>query len=120
MDERTVKAIDAFVSALPPACLPPAARVLLYGSRARGDFLPESDADLAVVLPGEPPKKMRMQFDFEMRDTTYGARAAFGFLVSPIIIWEESLAHPNSTDNPAFYKNVLRDGIEWEGADAIA
>ena len=120
MDERTVKAIDAFVAALPPTCLPPAARVLLYGSRARGDFLPDSDADLAVVLPGEPPKKMRMKFDFEVRDQTYRARAAFDFLVSPMVIWEKSLAHPESTNNPAFYENVLRDGIEWEGANTVA
>ena len=61
-----------------------------------------------------------MKFDFEVRDKTYRARAAFDFLVSPMVIWEKSLAHPDSTNNPAFYKNVLRDGVEWEGQDAVA
>ena len=113
-------AIDTFVSALATADIPPVARVLLYGSRARGDFEPDSDADLAVVLPGEPPKKLRLTFHSEVRDKTYQARAAFNFLVSPIVVWEQSLADPDSTNNPTFYRNVLRDSIEWERADVVA
>ena len=33
--------------------LPPGSRVVLYGSRARGDFNEESDWDIHILIPGQ-------------------------------------------------------------------
>jgi predicted nucleotidyltransferase len=35
----------------------PGARVILFGSRARGEARPDSDLDLLVIEPGEVPKR---------------------------------------------------------------
>jgi uncharacterized protein len=35
----------------------PGARVVLFGSRARGEARPDSDLDLLVIEPGEVPKR---------------------------------------------------------------
>ena len=113
IDGATVEAVNAFVRALAPAALPPIAHILLFGSRARGDFGEESDVDVAVVL-ARRGGTTRMQIDREVRKQTYQARADFDFAVSPIVLWQDSLADPDSTDNPVFYRSIAREGIEWE------
>ena len=35
-------------------------KVILFGSYARGDFTPDSDLDLMVILPGHPNKVAEM------------------------------------------------------------
>jgi uncharacterized protein len=35
-------------------------KVILFGSYARGDFTPDSDLDLMVILPGQPNKVAEM------------------------------------------------------------
>ncbi|MGH8227229.1 MAG: nucleotidyltransferase domain-containing protein [Steroidobacteraceae bacterium] len=50
IDSITASAIRAFLGRLPKGGVR-LERALLYGSRARGDYSSESDADLALVLP---------------------------------------------------------------------
>lgn len=40
--------------------LPPGSRVALYGSRARGDYRPDSDWDLHILIPGEEKLPLSM------------------------------------------------------------
>jgi predicted nucleotidyltransferase len=47
-DER--KALDDYVAAVRAHYGPRLVDVLMFGSRARGDHRPDSDADVAVVL----------------------------------------------------------------------
>ena len=56
VDSLTVRAMDQFVARLKDADVPDVARVLLYGSRARGDAREDSDIDVAVVFRGERPQ----------------------------------------------------------------
>ena len=116
LDGVTVAAVNAFVSALVTGDLP-IARVLLFGSRARGDFVDSSDIDVAVVM-ARPGGVSRMRADREMRRRTYWARAEYDFAVEPVVIWQESLAAPDNTHKPQFFRNVARDAIEWSWADA--
>jgi predicted nucleotidyltransferase len=48
VDPETEHAVREFIAWLPIDL--PVERVLLYGSRARGDYGPDSDADVAVIL----------------------------------------------------------------------
>ncbi len=57
VDVATAQAMAEFIDRLRHADLPPVQRVLLYGSRARGDHGDDSDIDIAVVFRGAPPKR---------------------------------------------------------------
>ena len=50
--EKYKKLIDAIINKA-SEILPKGSQVALYGSRARGDYNPESDWDLHVLIPGE-------------------------------------------------------------------
>lgn len=85
----------------------PDARIVLYGSRARGDARPDSDRDLLVLLDGPVDRRREESiwdrlFDFDLET---------GELVSVIVqdhaVWDSSL-----------YRIMpLRVDIEWEGIE---
>ena len=118
VDSNTAKVVDAFVAALPLDELPPIERILLYGSRARGDFHEESDVDIALIFKGLHPELMwgisDKIFDTdEVCDVIY----EYKLLISPKIIWSYRIEHPLSASfiDRKFHSNVLKDGIEWGG-----
>ena len=108
LDEATAKALDAFLEALAAPRFPFVRKVLLYGSRARGDHRPDSDADVAVVVTGDNIRIKGM----DVRGATYRARGLHDERVSPLTLAEEHLDNPNASPNPAFHRNVARDGVE--------
>ena len=55
LDGETRRAVEAFMAELRATDLPGLSRVLLYGSRARGDHDRWSDVDIAVALAGSDP-----------------------------------------------------------------
>lgn len=116
IDKYTRKAVDAYVGALLDALqnvdAPPLETILLYGSRARGDHIDESDADLAIVLKGRDIRRSR-QILWNLWEQTYLAEADYDFLVSPRVFWSEVLSSPACSSNPTFYRNLLSDGIAW-------
>ncbi len=118
LDGLTVDAVNAFVTALVPADLP-IVRILLFGSRARGDFVDSSDIDVAVVMARRGDVS-RIRADHEVRRRTYWARADYDFVVEPVVVWQESLAAPDKTDKPEYFRNVARDGVDWSWGDAHA
>ncbi len=89
-----IKAIDA------------AAEVILYGSRARGDALPESDYDLLILTDGE----VTLNREDIFRRAIFPIELETGAVLTVILIskadWDSSLY-----EEMPLYKNIRKDGI---------
>lgn len=85
------------------------AEAILFGSRARGDFSPESDADVAVLLRGTPGKFLPTKL--EMSDIAYDVLLDTGIRVQALPIWETEWASPENYSNPRLLTNIRRDGV---------
>ena len=105
VDSRTELAVRDFLKRISDRY--PVAGARLYGSRARAHHDAYSDADLAVLLKGPRGNATNVGVDM--------AGVAFDVLldtVSPLPIWEEEWAHPESYSNPRLLEIIRRDGIE--------
>lgn len=85
------------------------AEAILFGSRARGDFSPDSDADVAVLLRGTPGKFLPTKL--EMSDIAYDVLLDTGIRVQALPIWEAEWASPEKYSNPRLLTNIRRDGV---------
>lgn len=85
------------------------AEVIVYGSRARGTHRPDSDADVAVLLRGEHQRFLTAKLD--MADAAFDVLLETGILISPLPIWLDKWAHPESYSNPALLRNINREGV---------
>ncbi|BCU05662.1 nucleotidyltransferase domain-containing protein [Allochromatium tepidum] len=83
-------------------------RAYLFGSRARGDFKPDSDADLAILLRGQPGDFLTTKL--ALADVAYDVLLETGLRIQPLPIWEEEWAHPESYSNPGLLMNIRREG----------
>ena len=117
VDALTAWAMDDFVARLKDADLPDVRRVLLYGSRAKGDARADSDIDVAVVFRGERPQSYPFPLLRRLTRIAYDVLLSSGCEahLSPRPVFEGQLKNPSSQANPAFYANVATDGLEWSG-----
>lgn len=106
-------AIGVFLTHLERSELPPVARVLLYGSHARGEAHAESDIDLAVVLAGDaPPRSERSELRWKLSYLRSDAILETLQPLSAVLLWESMLDEPDKTPSWGFYHNVLTDGVD--------
>ena len=77
-----------------------AQRLVLYGSRARGDFHARSDVDLAVY---GMPEKQRGSFSVEAEDL-------------PTLL-KLDIVHISENIEPAFLQNIEKDGVTLYAAE---
>jgi hypothetical protein len=82
---------------------------VVFGSRARGDYRADSDADLAVLLPGDHGSTVNTML--EMIDAAYEVELESGIVISPLPIWQDQWNHPESFSNPSLLRNIQREGI---------
>lgn len=85
------------------------ARAILYGSRARGTHQPDSDADVAVILRGEPGNAYRAIHD--MAGTAAEVLLETGVDISPLPIWQDEWDRPETYPNPSLLRNIAADGV---------
>src|SRR5262249_31318694 len=85
------------------------AGAVLFGSRARGDNRPDSDADLAVLLKGEHQEALSTAL--AMADAAYDVLLETGINISPLPVWLDQWADPEIYSNPDLLRNVAREGV---------
>jgi predicted nucleotidyltransferase len=78
------------------------AKVVLFGSRARGDAKAESDWDIAVFLVEQPTVAERDAIS----DIAFDLMMETGAGIQPL-----ALSISNETTDFRFYRNLRRDGI---------
>ena len=85
----------------------PLARVILYGSRARGDAQPDSDWHILVLLDGpvEPHRTVAI------RRRIFQLELETDIVVSAMVLSHEAWDSPLSRAMP-FHANVVREGVE--------
>ena len=86
----------------------PVQDIILYGSRARLTHSPESDADIAVVLKGEPGDRAAVARD--MAGIAFDVLMETGVLVEALPVWEDEFRHPERFSNPPLIRNIRREG----------
>ena len=82
---------------------PPVKRIILYGSKARGDFAEDSVIDLLFITDKEIPRSMKNQ----IIDAIYDHELRNDIVVSAIIISDSVFNNHGST----FLRDVKREGI---------
>jgi len=83
----------------------PEARVLLYGSYARGDYHAGSDRDLLVILPGEKVDASEYEkISYPLYEYGWQLGELFSVKIYSEKEWEKRSFTP-------FFKNVEKEGI---------
>ena len=84
----------------------PQAEAYLFGSRARGDFRPDSDWDIIILVDAN---KITNEIEDKFRDDLYDIEIESGQIISTFIYpkdyWRSTLIYS------PLYKNVNREGI---------
>jgi uncharacterized protein len=106
IDPQIEGALRSFLARLPADIR--VERALLYGSRARGDHRPDSDADLALVL-NEQADDWRLLWD--LSGLAYDVYLKTGVMIQPVPISSDDWADPDHFVRPSFLRNITREGI---------
>ena len=83
-------------------------RAILFGSRARGEHRPDSDADVALVLHERGNDGMTLMM---LAELAYYAYLDTGIMVQPVPIAIEDWLNPAAFPRPGFLRNIEREGI---------
>jgi predicted nucleotidyltransferase len=107
LDVTTITTIKAFLEKVSEAF--PVRSAILFGSRARGEYTPDSDADIAVLLAG--PHGEFMTTKMALSDMAFDVMLDTGVRVEAIPVWEDEWADPDAYRSPYLLRSILRDGI---------
>lgn len=115
LDPATIKALKHFAMLIAKEYR--VARFILFGSRARGDYRADSDADVAVILQGEhlPAYKTKM----DMAKIAFDVLLDDGLLISPLPLWVDEWNHPEQYSNPYLLYNIKKEGAAFKLAKGL-
>ncbi len=108
-DAEVDRALGLFAAAVRGAYGPRLAGLCLFGSRARGDHGPYSDADVAVVLDGEVERMPELR---RLARLAHDVLIETGVDVQPWPVAAEAWRDPARSGNPALVAAMRRDGRE--------
>ena len=91
--KQSVKAVD------------PNARVILFGSRARGDHQRTSDWDFLILTSREADEPMKQQIRDRLIDTELEAEEVISAIIFSQTKWKGYQITP-------LYKNIAKEGLE--------
>ncbi len=83
----------------------PAAKIFLFGSRARGIMKPDSDWDLLILLNSD---KITSDLEKRVTDPLYDLEFEIGEVISPMVYSEQEWNTKYKVT--PFYANVMREG----------
>jgi predicted nucleotidyltransferase len=107
MDLNTIQAVRVFLNRIKRQYKINDA--ILFGSRARQTHRADSDADVAVLLPG--PAGEFLTTKLAMADIAYDILLETGIRIQPFPLWEEEWRHPETYSNPGLLQNIKHEGI---------
>lgn len=108
LDPSTANALATFKARLIERYGERLKSIFLFGSRARGDFQPDSDADVAVFLD-HVTDPMREQM--AIGDDAYDVWMATGIRIEPWVFDQASLADPDRYRAASLVKTIRQEGI---------
>jgi predicted nucleotidyltransferase len=112
LDEPTETAVRRFIESLSGRY--DTAGAIVFGSRARGDHEPDSDADVAILLRGEHSRFLPTKL--AMADLAFDVLLETGINISPLPIWLDEWEHPETYPNPDLLRNIAEQGVRlWVG-----
>jgi predicted nucleotidyltransferase len=108
LDPKTKRAVEAFLKRVRQH--QPALMAMLYGSRARGTHTAASDADIAVILEGQPQNRFAALGP--LADAAFDVLMETGIHIQPLALWESELQRPELFSNPGLIAAIKRDGVQ--------
>lgn len=84
-------------------------RIILFGSRARGDYRSQSDADVAVILRGAPEGFVKTTI--ALAGIAYDVMLETGAPIQAHPIWTAEWNGSEGFSNPTLLREIQQDGI---------
>jgi len=106
LDPDTESAVRNFLARIPSDVR--VEQAILFGSRARGEHRPDSDADVALILRecGDVWEAVGL-----LAGLAYYVFVESGIMIQPVPIAIEDWLNPEDFLRPGFLKNIQREGI---------
>lgn len=106
LDPDTENAVRDFLARIPADIR--VDRAILFGSRARGEHRPGSDADVALILRERGNDGLTLMM---LAELAYYSYLDTGIMVQPVTIAIEDWLNPAAYPRPGFLRTVDREGI---------
>lgn len=107
VDPATEQAVQLFLSLIAPSY--DMAGAIVFGSRARGSHRADSDADVAVLLNGAHQRFLPTKL--AMADVAFDVLLDTGISISPLPVWVDEWAQPESYSNPELLRTIAKEGV---------